>query len=419
MLAEPAGAPQNVPPEGFTALFNGQDLSGWFGLDGRFNGQGLITLGKEAREKLQREGLASVTQHWKVEQGELVNDGAGLYLTTDQDYGDIELWIDCKIQPKGDSGIYLRGTPQVQIWDTTEAGGQWQHGADKGSGCLWNNKQAGNRALVLADRPPGEWNRFHIRMIGPRTTVHLNDQLVVDDIPLENYWDRTVPLPARGPIQLQTHGGETRFRNIFVREIPAEEANAHLQAVAADGFEPVFNGRDFDGWIGATDSYEIQDGILRCKSGTGGVLLTGKTYGDFAVRFEFRLPPGGNNGLAIRAPLEGNPAYEGLEIQILEDSAEKYADLKDWQVHGSVYGLAPARRGFLRPVGQWNVEEVVVQGSRVTVCVNGTTINDVDLQELPARDGQEHPGRTRPEGHLGFLGHGDPVEFRNIRVKLL
>lgn len=411
--------PQNVPPEGFTVLFNGSDLDGWFGLDAQFNGQQLAALSDENRQALREKGAADVQQHWRVQDGQLINDGEGFYLTTNKDYGDIELWIDYKIQPKGDSGIYLRGTPQVQIWDTTEAGGNWQHGADKGSGCLWNNKRSGNRALVLADHPPGEWNRFHIRMIGPRTTVTLNDKRVVDDVPLENYWDRELPLPAKGPIQLQTHGGETRFRNIFVREIPADEANAHLQAIDEAGFAAIFNGRDLSGWVGATDTYVVADGVLQCQAGTGGFVFAEKPYGDFAVRFEFRLPPGGNNGLAIRAPLDGNPAYQGMEIQILDDSAEKWASIKEWQYHGSVYGLAPSRRGYLRPVGQWNFEEVVAKGSQVTVTVNGTVVTDVNVDELQPLDEQEHPGRTRKEGHIGFMGHGDPVEFRNIRAKAL
>ena len=165
-----------------------------------------------------------------MENGELINDGFGPYLTTEKDYGDIELIIDYKTVPKADSGIYLRGTPQVQIWDYTEQE-KFGIGADKGSGGLWNNSPdtAGKDPLVRADKPFGEWNRFLIRQIGARTTIYLNGQLVVDNAIMENYWDRQRPLYPTGPIQLQTHGGEIRWRNIFVREIPPQEANLLLQ----------------------------------------------------------------------------------------------------------------------------------------------------------------------------------------------
>src|SRR5262249_30499300 len=155
-------------------------------------------------------------------------------------------------------GIYLRATPQVQIWDYTKEGGKWNLGADKGSGGLWNNSRgaAGKDPLVLADRPFGEWNSFRIIQVGERTTVYLNDKLVVDHARLENFWTRKQPLPRKGPIQLQTHGGEIRWRNIYVREIPPAEANAILRKHGAEGFRSVFNGKDFTGWAGPIGNYE-------------------------------------------------------------------------------------------------------------------------------------------------------------------
>jgi len=412
-------AAENVPPKGFTALFNGRDLTGWYGL-GANDWPKVRPLNPAARAKRRLESQPAIHQHWHVEDGILINDGKGPYLTTDKDYGDIELWVDFKIVPKGDSGIYLRGTPQVQVWDTTKEGGKWRHGADKGSGSLWNNKKTTNLALVHADRPVGQWNRFHIRMIGPLTTVFLNDLLVVDNLPLENYWDPSQPLFATGPIQLQTHGGELRLRNIFVREIPADEANAFLQSLDDDGYQPIFNGHDLRGWVGAKEGYQIKPGgVLACKKGAGGALLTEKTYDDFSLRFEFRLPPAGNNGIAIRAPLEGNPAYAGMEIQVLDDTADKYKDLKPWQFHGSVYGIVPSIHGYLRPVGTWNFEQIDVRGPHVTVRLNGTVINRANLDKVRPIDGHDHPGRTRRRGHLGLMGHHDPVEFRNLRVRQL
>jgi hypothetical protein len=187
-----------------------------------------------------------------------------VYLATDADYRDYELWIDYKTVAGADSGIYLKGTPQIQIWDSTEAGGKWNIGADKGSGGLWNNTAGnGKDPLVLADKPFGEWNRVRVMQIGGRTSVWLNDQLVVDWAILENYWDKTAgktaeqirPLVAAGPIQLQTHGGEIRWRNILVREIKPAEANAILASRGGEGFVSAFNGRDFAGWAGPVENF--------------------------------------------------------------------------------------------------------------------------------------------------------------------
>jgi hypothetical protein len=174
-------------------------------------------------------------KNWYVESGELVNDGNGPYATTEEEFGDIEFLIDYKTVAKADSGIYLRGTPQIQIWDTTEEGGKWDRNADKGSGGLFNNTKGapGQLPLVNADQPFGEWNHFRIRQVGAHTWVWLNDKLVVDGAVMENYWDRTKPLPSKGPIMLQTHGGEIRWRNLYVREIPPEEAKEILKSVAS------------------------------------------------------------------------------------------------------------------------------------------------------------------------------------------
>ncbi|MCA8983471.1 MAG: DUF1080 domain-containing protein [Planctomycetaceae bacterium] len=218
---ETSRAAEPKPPEGFRALFNGRDLTGWYGLNphsvGKLEGEK-----KEAKLKEMRDSFAS---HWFVENGELVNDGTGPYATTDEEFGDIEFLLEYKTVAKADSGIYLRGTPQVQIWDTTEAGGKWDRHADKGSGGLFNNSAGapGQLPLVHADKPFGEWNSFRIKQIGDKTWVWLNDKLVVDGAVMENYWDRSQPLPARGPIMLQTHGGEIRWRNIYVRELSSDK----------------------------------------------------------------------------------------------------------------------------------------------------------------------------------------------------
>ena len=212
-----------APPAGFRALFNGENLGGWYGLNPHAVGK---LEGEKRVENLAKQ-RAEFAQHWRVEDGELVNGGAGPYATTEEEFGNIELLLEYKTVAGADSGIYLRGTPQIQIWD-------WNQPDDPkkpdrrpklGSGGLFNNtpNTPGRDPLVLADRPFGEWNAFRIRQVGARTWVWLNGRIVVDGAVWENFWDRTQPLPEKGPIMLQTHGGEIRWRNVFVREIPATE----------------------------------------------------------------------------------------------------------------------------------------------------------------------------------------------------
>jgi hypothetical protein len=433
-----ASAEENIPPEGFKALFNGQDLAGWHGM-GHFDPRVLAAMTDEERTTKRAADLEDVKQHWSVENGELVNDGHGVYLTTDESYGDIELRIDYKTVAQADSGIYLRATPQIQIWDYTEAGGKWNIGADKGSGGLWNNSagSAGKDPAVLADKPFGEWNRFRILQVGERTTVYLNDQLVVDHARMENYWskqkpdefakeapgslNKANPLFRDGPIQLQTHGGEIRWANIFVRKIPSDEANELLATKHAEGYESIFNGKDFAGWSGPVENYDVIDGNIKCKDGKGGTIYTEEEYTDFAVRLEFQVPAGGNNGLALRYPGEGDTAYVGMcELQVLDNDAEKYAKLDPRQYHGAAYGMVPAYRGYLRPAGEWNVQEVTVKGSTIKVELNGTLILDTDLGQVTQFMGDRpHAGKDNPSGHFGFAGHSDPVQFRNVKLKRL
>jgi hypothetical protein len=227
VAADEAGI--KAPPEGFVALFNGKDLEGWFG-HGTKDPRMLFEMDEAALAKHWESTMDDIKAHWSVKDGVLINDGHGLYLTTKKNYGDFELLVEYKTVPKADSGIYLRGVPQVQIWDPTEKS-NFRRGADKGSGGLWNNSPgaAGKDPLKKMDRPFGEWNEFRILMVGERVTVWLNGEKVVDDAVMENYFDRKKPIFPKGPIQLQTHGGEIQWRNIFIREIPAKGANAILK----------------------------------------------------------------------------------------------------------------------------------------------------------------------------------------------
>ncbi len=219
----------------FTPLFNGKDLSGWWGLETE-NPAKWMALKPEDLKAKREKSLGDIRQHWRVEGNELVNDGKGLFLTTEKDYGDFELRLEYKTVAQADSGVYLRAVPQVQIWDCTKEGGKWKIGADKGSGGLWNNPAGspGKDPLVLADKPFGEWNFLRIVMAGEIVTVYLNDKLVVDHAKLHNYFNKGGPLPEKGPIQLQTHGGEIRWRNVEIREIGTAESAA-IQAKAEAG----------------------------------------------------------------------------------------------------------------------------------------------------------------------------------------
>jgi hypothetical protein len=223
------------PPPGFTALFNGKDLSGWRGRPG---GGGVFSPYVEAkftpeeRAARQKEWNADRDLHWRVDtaKGEIVSDGKGVHLATEKAYGDFELHVDWMLtQPGGDSGIYLRSYPQVQIWDPNSARDR-KNGADKGSGGLWNNNpdNPGRWPLVKADNPIGEWNTMIIKMVGTRVWVTLNGKSTVIGQVLDNFFDRTQPVLPSGSIELQTHGSEVRFRNVYVREIQEAEGKALL-----------------------------------------------------------------------------------------------------------------------------------------------------------------------------------------------
>lgn len=190
-----------------------------------------------------------------------------------------------------------------------------------------------------------------------------------------------------------------------------------IPAASADGFVPLFDGETLNGWIGAVDGYAARDGVLIALPDKGGNLMTEKEYADFIFRCDFLLTEGANNGVGLRVPLGAHAATQGFEIQILDNTAKRYAKLKPWQFHGSIYGLVPAKRGYLRPLGEWNHQEIRLIGRQLTVILNGETIVDANLDEVTPLDDKEHPGLTRTTGHVGFLGHKSEVHFRNIMIK--
>ena len=410
-------------------LFNGKDFSNWHGRSTTDPAKwDKISDGEKAKWNQE------IKDHWSIEGETIVNDGKGAYLTTNQEFGDFEFSFDYKIVPGSDSGVYLRGIPQVQIWDPNAENNK-KNGNEKGSGGLWNNPPGfgGKDPLVRADKPVGEWNAMRIRLLGERCTVWLNDKCVVNNERLANYFAKGEPLYAKGPIQLQTHGAEIRWRNLKLKEFNADEANELLKAAedSSAKFASLFNGKDLTGWQGATDNYSIVDGAIQCQAGKGGTLVSDTAYSDYVMRVDFQLPPGGNNGLVMRYPskveIDKMPkrnedgAYVAMtELQILDDGHAKYKNLDPRQAHGSAYGMAAAKRGFLRPTGQWNHEVVTVQGSTITVELNGTRILETDLSKVTEfMSNSPHPGKDRISGHVGFAGHNDPVRFRNVDIRSL
>ena len=402
---------------GFASLFNGNDLTGWKALVGN-----PITRAKMSATELQNEQKLANEKtkgEWIAKDGLLIFTGHGENLATEKKYGDFDMYVDWKITQQGDAGIYLRGTPQVQIWDTSRR----EAGAQVGSGGLYNNQKNQSKPLVVADNPIGQWNTFHIIMKGEKVTVYLNGVLVTDNTTLENYWDRSLPIFSKEQIELQAHGTYVAYRNIYLKEISNNSVSILSDEEKKQGFTMLFDGTNMDQWMGNTSGYLVEEGAMVAHPELShGDLFTKEEYANFEYRFEFQLTPGANNGLGIRAPLEGDAAYEGMELQILDNEAAKYKDLKPYQFHGSVYGVIPAKRGYLLPTGEWNQEEVVVKGTKIKVTLNGTVILDGDIKEASLKgtaDHNEHPGLKRTTGHIGFLGHGDVLRFKNIRVKKL
>ncbi|MBN2376927.1 MAG: DUF1080 domain-containing protein [Sedimentisphaerales bacterium] len=385
----------NEPPEGFVALFNGKDLTGWKGLVADPPKRAKMTAEQLAQAQAKADEV--MREHWKVVDGVLVFDGHGSHLCTVKDYENFEMLVDWKIEAGGDSGIYLRGSPQVQIWDPA----QWP----QGSGGLYNNQKNPSNPLLKADNPIGQWNHFRIIMIGQRVTVFLNDQLVVDDVIMENYWERDKPIYPVAQIELQSHGSTLNFRNVFIRELT--------------GAQPLFNGRDLTGWEmvgGQADSWAAVDGVLTCMGKGGGWLSTTKEFDNFELSLEYKVPAGGNSGVFIRAPREGNPAYAGSEIQVLDDYADIYKDLKPWQFTGSVYATAAPSKRVSKKADQWQHMVILCDDKQVRVTLNDQDIVDTDLDEHLDKL-QDHPGLARTGGYLGLQNHGSKLEYRNITLR--
>jgi len=405
---------------GFESMFNGKDLTGWKGLVE--NPIARSKMKPEVLNEAQEKANEKIKTDWLVKDGLLIFSGDGDNLATEKKYGDFEMYVDWKITQKGDAGIYLRGTPQVQIWDTSRR----EVGAQVGSGGLYNNQSNPSKPLLVADNAIGQWNTFHIIMKGDKVTVFLNGKKTVDNVILENYWDRKLPIFIKEQIELQAHGTYVAYRNLYIKELPSSTDTVSTLSIeeSKQGFSFLFDGQNLDNWQGNLSSYQLIEGNIMVvpEGGSGGNLYTKEEYKDFELRFEFQLTPGANNGLGIRTPTTGDAAYVGMELQILDNESPKYSNLKPYQYHGSVYGVIPSKRGFLKPIGEWNQEVVIAKGSLIKVILNGETIMEGDIKKESKEgtmDHNQHPGLLNKSGYIGFLGHGDVVRFKNIRIKKL
>ncbi len=348
-------------------LFNGKDLDSW-----------------------QVTGCEAV-----VEDGLLVLKAGDGFVRTNERHGDFVLELDWRARRpnKYDSGIYIRA-------DLPEEGKPWpsryQINLLEGKeGNLLGVAGAESKGLAR----PGEWNHFKITVVGDTAELEINGKPA---------WKASGIQNADGYIGLQSEvdgGGQFEFRDVKLTDLD---------------YKPLFNGRDLAGWTGDTSGYKVVDGAIVSPTTGSGQLFTADEYADFSFRFDFKLTPGGNNGIGIRAPLQSDAAYAGMEIQVLDNTADVYKTIEPWQAHGSVYGVVPAKREFLKPVGEWNHEEIIANGRQITVVLNGTTIVDANIDEAAKNgtlDGKDHPGLKRDKGHIGFLGHGAKIEFRNLRIK--
>lgn len=415
-----------MPDEiGFVSMFNGKDLSGWKGLVE--NPIARAKMSPNQLKKAQIKADEQMRKDWKVENGCLVFEGEGFdNLCTEKQYGDFEMYVEWMLDPAGpeaDAGIYLRGTPQVQIWDTARV----NVGAQVGSGGLYNNQQNLSKPIKVADNKLGEWNTFYIKMVGDRVTVDLNGERVVDNVILENYWDRNQPIFPLEQIELQAHGSKCSFRNLYIKELKRIEPFQLSETEKKEGFKILFDGTNMYEWTGNTGDYVLDNGCISMEPSRsfGGNLYTKNEYANFIYRFEFQLTPGANNGVGLRTPLEGDAAYVGMESQILDCEHPIYSTITPLQHHGSIYGIIPANEKHIeamKPTGEWNYEEIICDGDNIKVTLNGIVIVEGNIRDATKNgtpDKQEHPGLFNKKGHIGFLGHGSPIKFRNIRIKEL
>ncbi len=376
----------------------------------------------KALAKVQQEADAAASKAWSAADGVLTGTAGAATVGSAKNYENFSLIVDWKTD--GEAGLGIRSIPQIAL------GG-------RNAGALTGNMLHENTSPTEAANKPGEWNTMEVRVVNDRVTVVLNGVTTCQNVILENTCNREIPAYTEGQILLVGGTAPVSFREMYIRELPPTPRYELSPEEAAEGFEVLFDGTSMHKWTGNTTNYVPLDGTIyvTAQYGGSGNLYTKKEYCDFILRFEFQyLQEGVNNGIGIRTPMGVDAAYHGMEIQILDHDAPIYKNLREYQQHGSVYGIIPARRVKFPPLGTWNVEEIRAVGDRITVTVNGEVILDGDIREAcqghnVAPDGakenpytvdhRNHPGLFNPTGHIGLLGHGPGLKFRSIRIKEL
>ncbi|WP_302927385.1 3-keto-disaccharide hydrolase, partial [Alistipes shahii] len=376
----------------------------------------------KALAKAQQEADAAAAGTWNAADGVLTGATGTPTLGSAKEYENFCLIVEWKTD--GEAGLGIRSIPQIAL------GG-------RNAGALTGNMLHDNAAPKAAANGPQEWNTMEVRVVNDRVTVVLNGITTCNNVILENTCNREIPAYTEGQILLVGGTAPVSFREMYVRELPPTPRFELSPEEAAEGFEVLFDGTSMHKWTGNTTNYVPVDGTIyvTAQYGGSGNLYTKKEYGDFVLRFEFAFDREGvNNGIGIRTPMGVDAAYHGMEIQVLDHDAPIYKNLRVYQQHGSVYGIIPAKRVKFPPLGTWNVEEIRAVGDRITVTVNGEVILDGDIRQAcqghnVAPDGgknnpytvdhKNHPGLFNASGHIGLLGHGAGIKFRNIRIKEL
>lgn len=376
----------------------------------------------KAKKIKKAEAVAAQTaaQVWKAtETGMAYAGGAAATMGSGKNYENFELMFEWK--GEGKAGLGVRSIPQIDL------------GGEK-SGALSGNVEGKNAPAKLADNAAGEWNTVYVKVLNDRVTVNVNGVETASNVILENVYDRNVPAFVEGQLILIGEGAPVEFREMYMRELPSTPRFELSEEEKKEGFEVLFDGTSMHKWTGNTTDYVPVDGTIyvTAQYGGSGNLYTKKEYSDFVFRFEFAfMRKGVNNGVGVRTPMGVDAAYEGMELQILDHDAPIYKNLREYQQHGSVYGIIAAKRVKFPALGEWNTEEIRFEGDKVKVTVNGEVILEGNIREAcqghnVAPDGgkknpytvdkKNHPGLFNKKGHIGFLGHGAGVKFRNIRI---
>lgn len=406
-----------ISDEGYVSVFDGS-TEGWSAVVE--NPEVRSTIKAKKLAKLQSAADAAAATLWTAtEDGIEYTGGAQSALGTDKEYENFELYIDWKSDSQ--AGLGIRSIPQINL------GGE-------NSGALAGNLKSADKPLKVADNKAGEWNTLYVKVVNDRVNAEMNGVPVIKNAILENVYNRDVPAYVKGQIELIVDA-PVQFRDLYIHELPSTPIFELSAEEAAEGFEVLFDGTSMHKWEGNTTDYIPVDGTIyvTAQYGGGGNLYTKKEYSDFIYRFEFCFERDGvNNGVGIRTPEGVDAAYEGMEIQILHHDSPIYKGLREYQVNGSVYGIIPAKRQVSPELGTWNTYEVQAIGDNIKVTVNGEVIVDGNIREAcqghnVAPDGgtrneytvdhKNHPGLFNKSGHIGFLGHGAGVKFRNIRIK--